>query len=49
MSLQLGLGTLAVLAVVAASTAVLAKPELIGARRGASAPAFAAVLAVGHS
>jgi hypothetical protein len=49
MNLQLGLRTLALLVLVAASTAVLVKPELIGAPRSATAPAFAAMLVVGHN
>jgi len=49
MNLQLGLRTLALLLLVAASTAVLVKPELVGAPQAATAPAFAAMLAVGHN
>lgn len=49
MNLQLGLRTLALLALVAASTAVLVKPDLIGAPGTATAPAFAAMLVVGHN
>jgi hypothetical protein len=49
MNLQLGLRTLALLALVAASTAVLVKPELIGGPGTATAPAFAAALAIGHN
>lgn len=49
MNLQLGLRTLALLMLVTASTTVLVKPELIGAPRAATAPAFAAMLAVGHN
>jgi hypothetical protein len=49
MSHQLGLRTLGLLAIVALATAVLVKPELVGAPRAATAPAFAAMLAVGHN
>lgn len=49
MNLQLGLRTLALLALVAASTAMLVKPELIGVPGAASASAFAATLAIGHN
>jgi hypothetical protein len=49
MSYQLGLRTLALLVLVALATAVLVKPELVGAPRDATAPAFAAMLAVGHN
>jgi hypothetical protein len=48
MNLQLGLRTLALLALVAASTAVLVKAELLGTQH-AAAPAFAAMLAIGHN
>jgi hypothetical protein len=49
MNLRLGLRTLALLALVAASTAVLVRQELIGAPRTATAPAYAAMLAIGHN
>jgi hypothetical protein len=49
MNLQLGLRTLALLALVAASTAVLVKPELVGGQGGSTAPAIGAMLAVGHN
>jgi hypothetical protein len=49
MKLHLGLRTLAPLAIVAASTAVLARPELIGGSAAATSPAIASMLAVGHS
>jgi hypothetical protein len=49
MNLQLGLRTLALLALVAASTAMLVKPELIGAPAASTASAFAATLAIGHN
>ncbi len=49
MNYQLGLRTLALLAFVAFATAVLVKPELIGGPQAATAPAFAAMLAVGHN
>ena len=46
MNLRLGLRTLALLALVAASTAVLVRQELIGTP---TAPAFAALMAIGHN
>lgn len=49
MSYQLGLRTLALLAFVAAATAMLVKPDLLGATGADSAPAFAAALALGHN
>ncbi|GAB3434897.1 hypothetical protein NX773_16655 [Massilia solisilvae] len=49
MNLQLGLRTLGLLLFVAASTALLVKPELIGAPHAGTGPAFAAVLAVAHN
>ena len=49
MTYQLGLRTLGLLALVALATAVLVKPELIGAERAATAPTFAAMLAVAHN
>jgi hypothetical protein len=49
MNLHLGLRTLALLAIVAASTAVLIKPELIGGSAAATAPAITSMLVVGHN
>lgn len=49
MNLQLGLRTLALLALVAASTAVLVRPELIGGHPAATSPAIASMLVVGHN
>jgi hypothetical protein len=49
MNYQLGLRTLGLLAFVALATAVLVKPELVGGQRAGTAPAFAAMLAVGHN
>ena len=49
MDLHLGLRTLALLAIVAASTAVLVNPELIGGSAAATTPAIASMLVVGHS
>lgn len=49
MTLQLGLRTLALLALVAASTAVLVKPELVGGPGAGTSPALAAVLAIAHN
>jgi hypothetical protein len=49
MRLQLGLCTLGLLALVAASTAVLLKTDLTGAQHAAASPAFAAMLASGHN
>jgi hypothetical protein len=48
MNLQLGLRTLAVLALVAVTTVMLVKPELIGAT-SVLQPAFNTVLVVGHA
>jgi hypothetical protein len=45
----LGLRALALLAFVAASTAVIVKPELIGAGEGVDSPLVAAVVALGHN
>lgn len=49
MNYQLGLRTLGLLAFVALATAVLVKPELLGAEHASTAPAFAAMLAVAHN
>jgi hypothetical protein len=49
MNLHLGLRTLALLAIVAASTAVLIKPELIGGSAAATTPAITSMLVVGHN
>jgi hypothetical protein len=49
MTLQLGLRTLGLLALVAICTAVLVKPELVGAPHASTAPTIAAMLAVGHN
>jgi hypothetical protein len=49
MNMQLGLRTLALLALVIASTAVLVKPELIGGPGASTAPTIAAMLVVGHN
>ncbi|MFL6673604.1 MAG: hypothetical protein ACJ8LG_09960 [Massilia sp.] len=49
MNFDLGLRTLALLAIVAASTAVLVKPELIGGTAASTAPAIASMLIVGHN
>ncbi len=48
MKLQLGLRTLALLAFVAASTAVIVKPELIGAAAAPQSPTLNNMLIVGH-
>jgi hypothetical protein len=48
MKLQLGLRTLALLAFVATSTAVIVKPELIGAAAPAQSPTLNNMLIVGH-
>ena len=45
---QLGLRTLALLAFVAASTAVIVKPELIGGYQSPQSPTLNAVLVLGH-
>jgi hypothetical protein len=49
MNLQLGLRTLALLALVAASTAVLVRAELIGGSADGTSPALASMLVVGHN
>ena len=49
MTTQLGLRTLLLLAVVAASTVMLVAPECFGARANATAPALLAILAIGHA
>ena len=49
MTPQLGLRTLLLLALVAASTVVLVAPELFGARTNATAPALLSMLALGHA
>lgn len=49
MSLHLGFRTLALVALVAASTAVLVKPDLIGGSPAATSPAIALMLGVGHN
>lgn len=46
--LQIGLRTLALLAVVTASTAVLVKPELIGGSAPATALAIGSIPALAH-
>ena len=49
MTPQLGLRTLLLLALVAASTVVLVAPELFGAPGNASGPALLSMLAIGHA
>lgn len=49
MNLHLGLRALAVLALVAASTAVIVKPELIGGAKASQAPALNTLFVVGHA
>jgi hypothetical protein len=49
MNLQLGLRALALVALVAASTAVLVRPELIGGSSAMTSPALVSMLAVGHN
>lgn len=49
MNTHLGLRTLALLALVAASTTVLVKPDLIGGSSAATAPTIAHMLVVGHN
>lgn len=49
MTTQLGLRTLFLLALVAASTAVLVAPELFGAPADATRPALSSMLALGHA
>ncbi len=48
MTYQLGLRLLGLLALVAASTAVLVAPELIGGQPGATVPALGSMLSFGH-
>lgn len=48
MNIQLGLRTLALLALVAASTAVLVHPELIGGSAPATAVALSTIPVVSH-
>ena len=48
MTSRLGLRTIAVLALVAASTMVLVKPELIGGSAHATVPAIGSIPALGH-
>lgn len=48
MKLQLGLRTLALVAFVAASTAVVVKPELIAGLQSPQSPTLNAVLVLGH-
>jgi hypothetical protein len=49
MNLQLGLRTLVLLTVVAASTLVLVSPELFGGASAATAPAIRSMLVIGHN
>jgi hypothetical protein len=49
MTTRLGLHTLLLLALVAASTVVLVAPELFGARGNATGPALLSMLALGHA
>ena len=49
MNVTLGLRALALLAFVAASTAVIVNPELIGGDEGGASPIVSAVVAVGHN
>jgi hypothetical protein len=49
MNLHLGLRTLALLAIVAVSTAVLIMPELIGGSAAATTPAITSMLVVGRN
>lgn len=48
MNIRLGLRTLALLALVAASTSVLVKPELIGGSAPATVSAISSIPVVGH-
>ena len=48
MNIRLGLRTLALLAIVGFSTAVLVQPELIGGTRTATALAIGSIPLVGH-
>lgn len=49
MNTRLGLRTLLMLALVAASTVILVAPECLGARANATAPALMSMLALGHA
>ena len=49
MDIHLGLRTLALLALVAVSTAVLVEPELIKGSSAETAPAIRSMLVVGHN
>ena len=49
MNLHLGLRTLALLALVVASTAVIVKPDLIGGAKASLSPALNTVFVVGHA
>jgi len=49
MNITLGLRALALLAFVAASTAVIVHPELIGGADGGDSPIVTAVVALGHN
>ena len=49
MNFHLGLRALGLLAFVAASTAVIVKPELIGGAKGPLSPALNTVFVVGHA
>jgi hypothetical protein len=49
MTPQLGLRTLLLLALVAASTLVLVAPEFFGARTNETAPALLSMLHLGHA
>jgi hypothetical protein len=49
MKLHLGLRTLGLLAFVAASTAVIVKPELVGGAQASQSPAINTVLLVGRA
>ena len=49
MTAQLGLRTLLLLALVAASTLVLVAPELFGARTNATSAALLSILHLGHA
>ena len=49
MTPRLGLRTLLLLALVAASTLVLVAPELLGARTNPTAPALLSMLHLGHA
>ena len=48
MNIRLGLRTIALLAIVASSTAVLVQPELIGGSAPATARAIGTIPVVGH-